>query len=166
MWRAAQARPGEWLCMLGSTLALVASFLPYFGIPPVSLWQSILLSLRPEYASTEAIVTAFLTMQLLLLSMSFLACFATFLLPQQWNILPVYQMLSGLALGCYVCIACAGLFFLWVGAQIASEPLTAADLGLVLGLVHIGAWLVPAGLILALFGGGKLLKQREMKAGG
>lgn len=164
MQKAALARPGAWLCLLGSTLALAGFFLPYFGTQPVSLWESILLSLRPEYIDAEALVAGFLIIQLLALIMSFLACLAVFLLPHQWNILPLYEMLTSFALGCYLLIVCCGLFLLWVGAQIAGEPLTVDNLGLALGSVHIGAWLIPLGIVLALIGG-KRLERRDLKTG-
>lgn len=53
MQKAALARPGAWLCLLGSALALAGFFLPYFGAQPVSLWESILLFLRPEYVDAQ-----------------------------------------------------------------------------------------------------------------
>lgn len=73
-------------------------------------------------------------------------------------------MLTSFALACYLLIVCCGLFFLWVDAQIASEPLTVNDLGLVLGSIHIGAWLIPLGIVLALIGC-KRLKREEARAG-
>lgn len=152
MHKAAFARPGAWLCLLGSALALTGFFLPYFGTQPVSLWESILLFLRPEYIDAQAIGAIFLGLQLLALITSFLACLVVFLLPRQWNILPLYLMLTSFALGCYLLIVCSSLFLLWVDAQIASEPLTVDNLGLALGSVHIGAWLIPLGLVLALIG--------------
>jgi hypothetical protein len=153
-------RSGAWLCLLGSILALVAFFLPYFGTPPFSLWEVLLRPLRPEAADIDAMVKAVLALHLLRLCASFIIRLTVLLGPHRWNLQSWYLTLSSSALACYSLIALVGLYgILFEAAMGNGSP---ADL---LRWVNLGAWLIPLGLVLALVGG-LLLKRKEAKAGG
>jgi hypothetical protein len=162
------ASPGTWLCLLGSTLALIGFFLPYYSAPPgssyqsASLWYVLLLPIRQEVAGTDLLVKVIPGLLLLsLLSGVIVAGWLLFFRPVRWASMSFYRTLTGMALVCYLIVALGFLLWLWVGEEIAGGPFTFLD---VLGVVGIGVWFIPAGLLLALIGG-VLLERREGKAG-
>ena len=162
------SHPGMWLCLLGSTLALVGFFLPYYVSPPgsgyqtASLWYVLLLPIRQEVAGDDMLAKVIPGLLLLfLLNGVIVAGWLLFFRPVRWVSMSFYRTLTWMALVCYLLVALGFLLWLWVGEEIAGGPFTFLD---VLGVVGIGVWLIPAGLILALIDG-VLLKRREGKAG-
>jgi hypothetical protein len=151
---------GSWLCLLGSALALVAFFLPYYGSVSGSLWDVLLLPIRQEVAETDIIAKAILALQmLLLLGVAALGCWVVILRTPRQNMILWYLGFTYVAIGCYLIIALFGLVLIQISAEMGSVSPT--DL---LRLVNIGAWLIPVGLILALWGG-LLLRRTQSKAG-
>jgi len=158
---------GTWLCLLGSILALVGFFLPYYSAPPGSNYQSASLwyvLLLPPVIPMDILIKVVPGLLLLLVLLSVVTVAGGLLSFRlvRWDIMSVYRTLTAMALACYLLVALGGLLILWVGEELAGGPFTFID---VLGVVGIGVWLMPAGLILALIGG-MLLKRREIKEGG
>jgi len=172
MWKAAAlARSGEWLCLLGSILALVAFFLPYDNplpgsiIPPGSLWDYFTLMVFDHHPMGFRLVALSAGLiPLLLLSIVVLAALALFLGSLRRKNLTLYRRLTTATLLYYLFAALSDLFNYWFQATLAGGlPISDPELA-TLNLINIGALLIPVGLGLSLIGG-KLLKRREMKAG-
>ena len=162
------SRPGAWLCLLGSILALVAFFLPSVTYAPGSLEDCLtscdLDRIFPSYSfQVEPIPCGVGALLLLLLGVAVLAFLLLFLRSHREKSTLIYLRLTTLTLMYYLGIALITLFGAWVGDEIASP--TGVDFMDVLSWVGIGPWLILAGLLLALIGG-VLLKWREGKAGG
>lgn len=159
MQKAALTRPDAWLSLLGSALALVAFFLPYYSAPTVSLLQTgslgdcldaCTLDLLFESSSTPfgPVPWGARILLLLLLCISALALLALFLRPPQWKSRHIYLHLTALTLIWYLGVALLTFFSSWVGITIASTPTDDPNKE-TLSLVNIGAWLIPLGLLLA-----------------
>lgn len=169
MRKAALARPGAWLSLLGSFLALIAFFfLPYDNPPPGSiipsgsLWDVLVLMVFQHHNMGFSLVMLSAGVILLLLfGCTVLAVLALFPCPSRWKIKTIYLWLTTLTLIYYLFAALSDLFNYWVQATIAALP--PDDSGKeTLSLVGIGVWLIPLSLVLALMGG-KLLKRQELK---
>lgn len=169
MWRiSSMARPGTWLCLVGSILALVAFFLPSVTYAPGSLEDCLtscdLDRIFPSYSfQVEPVPWGVGALLLLLLGIAVLAFLMLFLRSHREKSTLIYLRLTILSLMYYLGTALITLSFAWVGEEIASP--TGVDFIDVLSWVGIGAWLILAGLLLALIGG-VLLKRREGKTGG
>ena len=167
MWRnPSLARPGVWFCLLGSVLALVAFFLPSVTYAPGSLEDCLtscdLDRIFPSYSSqVEPVPWGVGALLLLLLGVAVWAFLMLFLRSHREKSLLIYLRLTTLTLMYYLGTALITLFSAWVGEEIASP--TGVDFTDVFSWVGIGAWLILAGLLLALIGA-ILLKRRENKA--
>jgi hypothetical protein len=153
------AQPAVWLCLLGSALALVSFFLPFFGPSAGSLWGALLDSLRPEYVSFEVLLIIWLGLLLLLLSVGMLASWVICFWPLKWDMLGVYLASTGMALFWYVITALVANYFAWVLTASYGEPFT--DF---FSQLKIGVLLMPVGLILALRGGNLLDRKKPKQA--
>ena len=166
MQKSALARPGAWLGLLGSALALVAFFfLPYANpppgsiIPPGSLWDVfVLMVFQHHNMGFSLVMLSAGVILLLLLSNAGLAILALFPYPPRWKIKTIYLWLTILTLIYYLFAVLSDLFGYWFETELSSGPYYNT-----LSLVNIGAWLIPLGLVLALVGG-ILLERRELKA--
>lgn len=165
MWRIAPLiRPGAWFCLLGSVLALVAFFLPFYNSLPGSslpsaslgdcLTSCVLLDRLFQESNTGFGVVALSAwaLFLLLLSIMVLAVLALFLRSSRWNIAAIYLRLTILTLVGYLLVALWTLFYTWVGIYIASTAAENPDQE-TLSLIGIGSLLIPVGLLLAFWGG-------------
>lgn len=164
MWRVpALARTGEWLCLLGSFLALVAFFLPYYtlppekGIPSRSLWDIFILLVSQTFSTGNPLPLFIGALLLLLLCDAVLALLVLVLRSPQRKLTTLALSLSNLTLMYYLFAAGIALIGAWVDEELADTSPNGVSLLNILSLANIGAWLMLAGLVLA-FVGGILLK--------
>ena len=173
MWRTPLlARLGGWLCLLGSVLALVAFFLPYWSSPPESLGQ-IFMSVSLYYSLPflhfqqpntlfDVIAVNALQMLLMLPGNVLMVCAALLLGSGQRGRLPNYLYVPGLTLLCYLVASLLTFSIAW---QNANQFINENALSDIRTQLSIGAWLIPIGLLLTLLGGIPLWRG-EMKASG
>src|SRR5215469_16094332 len=137
-------RPGVWCCLLGSALALVAYFLPYYGPPPGSLWELLRLYWSESNTSSGPIwLSVFLgSFLLLLVGLVVLAFLEVWPRLSSWEMTRWYRRLSILALISSAAITLVGLFSFWFASILGGGFLQ----------VTLGGWLLPVGLIRALLG--------------
>jgi hypothetical protein len=145
--------PGAIFCLLGSTLALSAYFLPYSGSPKTSLWDQLLMVMHLNLRGQDGLLSLVL-LPLLPLIAAF-AFWAVFFRPPSWNILAVYLTLTLLSLLFSMGQALLALFDAYVSAELSNSPQFSM-------VVDIGVWLLPVGLLMSLLGG----IFREPKASG
>jgi hypothetical protein len=175
MWRIPfLARLGGWLCLLGSVLALVAFFLPYWSSPPESLWHILVsvflyyflpfLPFQQPNMLFDIIAVNAAALLLLLPGNVLMVCAALLSGSDQRGSLPTYLKLPGLTLLGYIVVSLLTFSVAWLDAQDANQSTKGFAFIDTLTRLGIGAWLIPIGLLLALLGG-ILLMQKENKAG-
>lgn len=146
MWRGVLlVRPGVWLCLLGSALALVAFFVPYFGPPPGSLWDIMLLywtGPEEELARLIWLSVPLGVFLLLLMGMMGLAFLAFWPRPLKWAVPRWYRRCTILVLVYYMVITLVSFLVYWLAGLLGGDFLQ----------ISIGGWLLPLGLLLALIG--------------
>jgi hypothetical protein len=155
---------------VGSILALVAFFQPYWNppsgsiIPPGSLWDYVVLMVfQHHYLGASLVAVSAGLLLLLLLGMVVLAFLALFLRSSRWQVRTHFLRLTTLTLIFYLFAALSDLFSYWFLGTLSAYPGDDSNKE-TLSLINIGAWLIPLGLLLALIGD-VLLKRREGKAG-
>ena len=155
------SRPGAWLCLLGSTLALVAFFLPAYGPASGSMWDMLL---QQSFRGNTLILVG-LGVLLFLLSGTVLACWAMLFGSPEWDAMGLYLTFTRSALVYYLIMTLfIALFVLWFSLELDGEI---GDITLegILSLVDIGAWLMAIGLILSLIGGIRLERESRHPIG-
>ena len=165
MWRGVLlVRPGAWFCLMGSVLALVAFFLPFYkslpgsSLPPASLGDCLTSCVALDRLFQESntgfgvVALSAWALLLLLFSIMVLAVLALFLRSSRWNVAAIYLRLTILTLIGYLLVALWTLFSTWIGIYIASTAAENPDQE-TLSLIGIGSLLIPVGLLLAFWGG-------------
>lgn len=160
MWKTPfLARLGGWLCLLGSVLALVAFFLPYWSSPPESLghilmrvFLSVFLN-QPTHMFFGMTAVNAGAMMVLLPGSVFMACAALLSGSYQRGGLPTYLKTPALTLVCYLVVSLLTFSVAWLDVQDANQPAKGIAFTDTLTKLGIGAWLIPIGLLLALLGG-------------
>ncbi len=157
MWKIlSTAHSSVWLCLLGSGLSLIAFFfLPYATSTSETLGECLTSCALdrgyPSYSFRfQPVPWGIGTLLLLLLGIIVLAFLALPLRSLRWKSTTLYLRLTSIALSYYLGAVIITISFGWVIVTTSSDGGTLLDL---LSSLGIGAWLVPAGLSLALLGG-------------
>ena len=116
MWKMPSlTHPSTWLCLLGSALALIGFFLPYYTpppespLPPASLGNCLIscggLELLFQHSTGfGAVALGAGALLLVLLGIAALAGLALFLRSPRWNTTETYQSLTSITLVVYLFI--------------------------------------------------------------